>query len=65
MFKIGDFLMLEQKYSSQKEKFKSMVVDVGPGCVYTDFPINLETGKIAFLMDGAQLNVTFSNEIYF
>ncbi|MGE7759430.1 flagellar brake protein [Peribacillus sp. NPDC097895] len=62
MFKIGDILMLEQKYSSRKEKFKCMVVEMEPGCVYIDFPINLETGKIAFLMDGTQLNVTFSNE---
>ncbi len=62
MFKIGDILMLEPKYSSQKEKFNCMVVEMGQGCVYTDFPINLETGKTAFLMDGTQLNVTFSNE---
>jgi c-di-GMP-binding flagellar brake protein YcgR len=62
MFKIGDILMLEPKYSSQKEKFNCMVVEMGQGCVYTDFPINIETGKTAFLMDGTQLNVTFSNE---
>ncbi|CAH0165092.1 hypothetical protein SRABI84_01033 [Peribacillus simplex] len=62
MFKIGDILMLEPKYPSQKEKFNCMVVEMGTGCVYTDFPINLETGKIAFLMDGTHLNVTFSNE---
>ncbi|MDM5285202.1 flagellar brake protein [Peribacillus frigoritolerans] len=62
MFKIGDILMLEPKYTSQKEKFNCMVVEMGTGCFYTDFPIDEETGKIAFLMDGTQFNVTFSNE---
>ncbi|MET1179625.1 flagellar brake domain-containing protein [Peribacillus simplex] len=62
MVKIGDILMLEPKYSQQKEKFNCMVVEMGPGYVYTDFPINIGTGKIAFLMDGTQFNVTFTNE---
>ncbi|MGE7878320.1 flagellar brake protein [Peribacillus muralis] len=62
MLKIGDILMLEQKYSIDKEKFKCMIVELEPGFVYIDFPIHAETGKIAFLMDGTQLNVTFSNE---
>ncbi|MEW5551709.1 hypothetical protein ABGT22_17550 [Peribacillus frigoritolerans] len=39
-----------------------MVVEMGTGCFYTDFPIDVETGKIAFLMDGTLFNVTFSNE---
>ncbi|USK73268.1 flagellar brake protein [Peribacillus frigoritolerans] len=62
MFKIGDILMLEPKYTPHKEKFNCMVVEMGTGCFYTDFPIDVETGKIAFLMDGTQFNVTFSNE---
>ncbi|MGG6361390.1 flagellar brake protein [Peribacillus frigoritolerans] len=39
-----------------------MFVEMGTGCFYTDFPIDVETGKIEFLMDGTQFNVTFSNE---
>ncbi|MFA1711330.1 flagellar brake protein [Peribacillus frigoritolerans] len=62
MFKIGDILMLEPKYTPQKEKFNCMVVEMGTGCFYTDFPSDVETGKIAFIMDGTQFNATFSNE---
>lgn len=62
MFKIGDILTLEQKYSSQKEKFTCMVVEIEPGCVYIDFPINIESGKIVFLVDGTQLNISFSDD---
>ncbi|WP_268572324.1 hypothetical protein [Peribacillus frigoritolerans] len=40
MFKIGDILMLEPKYTPQKEKFNCMVVEMGTGCFYTDFPID-------------------------
>ncbi|YCI75258.1 flagellar brake domain-containing protein [Bacillus sp. R1-10] len=54
--------MLEPKYTPQKEKFNCMVVEMVTGCFYMDFPIDVETGKIAFLMDGTQFNVTFSNE---
>ncbi|MFS0595712.1 flagellar brake domain-containing protein [Peribacillus frigoritolerans] len=39
-----------------------MFVEMGTGCFHTDFPIDVETGKIAFLMDGTQFNVTFFNE---
>ena len=62
MFKIGDMLTLEQKYSSQKEKFKCMVVEMESGCVYVDYPINIETGKVVFLVDGTQLNISFTDE---
>ncbi|WP_342366287.1 flagellar brake protein [Peribacillus sp. TH14] len=62
MINIGDILMLEQIYSSQNEKFKCMVVEMEAGFVYIDFPINLATGKNAFLVDGTQVNVTFSNK---
>ncbi|MEK4537246.1 flagellar brake domain-containing protein [Peribacillus sp. FSL K6-1552] len=62
MINIGDILILEQIYSSQNEKFKCMVVEIEAGCVYIDFPINLATGKNAFLVDGTQVNVTFSNK---
>ncbi|CAH0229222.1 hypothetical protein SRABI133_02595 [Peribacillus simplex] len=46
----------------QKETFNCMVVEMRPSCVYTDFPIKVGTGKIAFLMGETQFNVTFSNE---
>ncbi|MFD6440765.1 flagellar brake domain-containing protein [Peribacillus sp. NPDC060186] len=39
-----------------------MVVEMEAGCVYIDFPIDIATGKIAFLVDGTQVNVTYSNE---
>ncbi|SIQ36246.1 protein YcgR [Peribacillus simplex] len=64
MVKIGYILMLEPKYPQQKEKFNCMVVEMGTGCVYTDFPINLGTGQIASLMDGTQFNVTFSSRLF-
>lgn len=52
MFKIGDILMLEPKYTPQKEKFNCMVVEMGTGCFYMDFPIDVETGKLHSLWMG-------------
>ena len=60
MLRVGDRLILEQKYTGSEEKFKCMVLETKEDHAYIDFPINLETGKAAFLVDGTELTVTFS-----
>src|SRR4051812_39078747 len=61
MLKIGKTLMLEQKYSSAKESYKCMIVEVVEGTFYIDYPIDVETGKVAFLVDGTQLRASFTD----
>jgi c-di-GMP-binding flagellar brake protein YcgR len=59
MIKIGDTLLLEPKYSVHPEQYKSMVVEVDENNIFIDYPVNTETGKIAFLLDGTQMKVTY------
>lgn len=62
MFKIGQILLLEQKYSTEKEKYKCMVVEIGDGTFYIDYPIDVHTGKVAFLVDGTQLKASYTDD---
>lgn len=59
MIKIGEVLILELKYSDKSEKYKCKLVERKGSNLYIDYPINLETKKTAFLLDGTQLKVTF------
>lgn len=61
MLKIGKTLLLEQKYSSEKESYKCMVVEIGDGTFYIDYPVDVQTGKVAFLVDGTQLKASFAD----
>lgn len=57
MIKIGDMLIIEPKYAQQEEKYKAMVVETDEGCLYIDYPVNIKTGKVSFLMDGTELKI--------
>jgi len=61
MIKVGETLILEPKFAQHEEKYKCMVVEQDEGCVFIDYPVNIETGKISFLMDGTQLKVTYTD----
>ncbi len=62
MLKIGNTLILEQKYSIEKETYKCMIVEVDDETFYTDYPIDVQTGKVAFLMDGTQLKASYTDD---
>ncbi|RFU68515.1 pilus assembly protein PilZ [Peribacillus saganii] len=59
MIKIGNSIIIEPKFSLQPEKYKAMVVEIEDNQIYIDYPVNLETGKTVFLIDGTQLKITF------
>ncbi|GLB58013.1 flagellar brake protein [Cytobacillus sp. NCCP-133] len=59
MLNIGDVLTLELKYSDKSEKYKCRLVEREGNHLYIDYPINQETKKSAFLLDGTQIKATF------
>lgn len=59
MMKIGDQLILELKYTDKLDKFKCKVVEKRDSYIYIDYPINMETNKTAFFIDGTQLKCSF------
>lgn len=62
MLKIGNKLLLEQKYSTEKETYKCMIVEIDNGTFYIDYPIDVQTGKVVFLADGTQLKATYIDD---
>lgn len=62
MLKIGNPLLLEQKYSIEKETYKCMIVEVEDGSFFIDYPIDTQTGKVVFLVDGTQLKASYSDD---
>lgn len=67
MLNIGDTLYLEIKYSDEREKFKSRVVDKRGNQVFIDYPTSEKTGRTAFFLDGTELKVSFyakDNAVY-
>jgi c-di-GMP-binding flagellar brake protein YcgR len=61
MINIGDTLVLELKQDSKFERYKCRLVEKNGEFLYIDYPINIDTSKTAFLLDGTQLKVTFAS----
>lgn len=59
MMNIGDQLTLELKYSDRFERYKCKLVERKDQKLYIDYPINIETKKTAFFIDGTQLKCSF------
>lgn len=59
MMKIGDPLTLELQYSDRVEKYKCKLVERKGQQLYIDYPINIETKRTAFFLDGTQLKCSF------
>ncbi|WP_449620202.1 flagellar brake protein [Robertmurraya sp. Marseille-Q9965] len=59
MMKIGDLLTLELHYSDRVERYKCKLVERNGQQLYIDYPINMETKRTAFFLDGTQLKCSF------
>lgn len=60
--KIGTSLTLEPTYTERVEKFRCKVVEKQDNILFIDYPINTETKKTAFLVDGSQFRAIFHAE---
>jgi c-di-GMP-binding flagellar brake protein YcgR len=67
MINIGDTIILEPKNSVENEKYRCKLVEKKGELIYIDYPISLNSGKTAFLLDGYQLKGSFvgkDNTVY-
>lgn len=60
---IGTVLIIGVDFTKESEKYKSKVIDMGEGYVMIDYPTDVKTGKTAFLMDGTQLLISFTDKM--
>lgn len=62
MMKIGDQLILELQYRDRYEKYRCKLVERKDQQLYIDYPINIETKKTAFFIDGTQIKCSFVSQ---
>ena len=67
MLNIGETLLLELKHGDKVEKCRCRIVDISEHLLYIDYPINIESQRAVFLIDGTQLkvNLVLENSAYF
>lgn len=63
MIKIGDILILENKYSENPEQYKCKVVEQRGNDLYIDYPVNTSTNRTVFLLEGTPLKAVFNNDL--
>ncbi|HZG60299.1 MAG TPA: flagellar brake domain-containing protein [Anoxybacillus sp.] len=59
MLKIGNTLILEPIDEQTKHKYKCKVAEIFPNSIHIDYPVNMETGKTVFLLNGMQFKASF------
>lgn len=60
--KIGTSLILEPTSSEKIEQFQSKVVEKNEHTLFITYPVNMQTQKTVFLIDGTQLRAMFQDE---
>jgi c-di-GMP-binding flagellar brake protein YcgR len=67
MINIGDTIILEPKNSVENEKYRCKLVEKKGEQIFIDYPVNMESGRTVFLLDGTQLKGSFvgkDNTVY-
>lgn len=62
MIKIGDIIILEHKYSENLEQYKCKIVEHKGSDLYIDYPVNMNTNRTVFLLEGTPLKANFVTE---
>lgn len=62
MLKIGDNLILDNKYSDNLEQYKCKLVERKGNDLYIDYPVNTKTNRTVFLLEGTPLKANFVTE---
>ncbi|CAM3880048.1 flagellar brake protein [Mesobacillus zeae] len=62
MLKIGDVIILEHFYADSYGSYKCKLVEKRGSDLYIDYPLNIETGKNVYLLEGTLLKAVFTGE---
>lgn len=62
MLSIGSIISLVLNDQDEKKHFKSKIVDIGDQCFMIDYPTQVDTGRTAFLTDGTEMTVIFTDD---
>lgn len=62
MIKIGDSITLETVNGHKEEIYRCKLAEKNDNALFIDYPVNVKSGKTAFLLDGTQLKATFVSD---
>ncbi|WP_071459987.1 flagellar brake protein [Bacillus massilinigeriensis] len=62
MLKIGDAIILEHFYGNACESYKCKIVEMRENSLFIDYPLNINTGKNVYLLEGTPLKAMFTGE---
>ncbi|KXH82037.1 flagellar brake protein [Sporosarcina sp. HYO08] len=62
MLSIGSIISLVTHDQDEKKHYKSKVVDLGDQCFMIDYPIQVDTGRTAFMTNGTEITATFTDD---
>lgn len=60
--KVGMVLNLERTDSEKVEAFRCKIVEIQEDAIHIDYPVNIETNRTAFLIDGTHFRAYFYTE---
>lgn len=60
--KLGTNLILEPTFTEKAEKYRCKVVDLDEQFIFVDYPIDTNTNRTAFFIDGTQLRASYVEE---
>ena len=59
MLTIGGTIVLEKSHSDQPETYRCKLMDIRNGILFVDYPVNIHTNRIDYLINGTHLKGTF------
>lgn len=62
LFKLGTVLTIEKVNDDQFQRFKSKIMDFDEDTISIDYPVELNSNRMLYVMNGEQLKISFVEE---
>ncbi|MEK6454587.1 flagellar brake protein [Caldifermentibacillus hisashii] len=62
MFKLGTILTIEKVNDDQFQRYKSKIMDFDEDTISIDYPVELHSNRMLYVMNGEQLKISFVEE---
>lgn len=62
LFKLGTILTIEKVNDDQFQRYKSKIMDFDEDTISIDYPVELHSNRMLYVMNGEQLKISFVEE---
>lgn len=64
MLKVGTSVIIERRQGEKRHRCKSKIVDLDDKVICINYPVDLETNRLIYLMNGEQVDISFIDDEY-